>query len=274
MTVSVAVPCLYRDDATERLLSDIRRQSAAGGAELDLVVVEGVSPVGRARNEALRRVRGDYLVWVDADDEIADDWWTSIVHASEGCPDVVVFGWRDEKCEREILPDSQCADATGLFRAVLRDEPPNAYLWNKVIRRDLWNGVCFDESFLFQDDFVVIPQVLCRASRVEVLDKVLYRYRFDSTGVSCKRGIAHLDEVLRARWKRFEDWRESPSAREALVPFMLMCAERFVSVKDRAERRVLHRYARRLFGHLPTVLRCPLCCRLFTLRALLAMCGF
>lgn len=274
MTVSVVVACLRRDEATEKLLSDIRRQASAGGADLDLVVVEGLSPVGRARNEAMNRACGDFITWVDCDDEILEGWWRSIVGALEEDPDVVVFGLRDEKTAQDVLPGSRSADAPALFQAVLRDEAPYAYLCNKVFRRSLWEGVRFDEDVPFQVDFIVLPSVLSKATRSVAIDKVLYHYRFNPNGVSRSRDPDRLDVALRVRWERFEKWQRTSHAADAITPFVGLCGCFFSELRDRSRRKVLHKHARRLLGYPLLTLRCPLPCRSFKLKALLAACGF
>lgn len=228
MTVSVIVPCLKRDEAAERCLAEIRRQAASGGAELDLVVVEGVSPCAKARNEGLRRATGDYVTWVDADDAVMEGWWRSISEALAERPDAVVFGWHDEKSLADLaFCPSDSNPARQLLQDVLRDEVPCSFLWNKVIRKDLWLGARFDERWRFQEDFAVLPSVLRKAQSVVVIAEPLYRYRFNSDSISRKETPTHAKELLDVRWRRFEDWRRTDFAREALTPFVSLLSWRY-----------------------------------------------
>ena len=70
--VTVIIPSLdgYRDGCVPRLLDSIQRQTYT---DLDVKVIKGVAPQGRAINLGASRARGDVLLIVDDDAELADD---------------------------------------------------------------------------------------------------------------------------------------------------------------------------------------------------------
>lgn len=237
MKLSVIVPCRERNERADACLAGIRRQARAGGAELDLVVVTGVSPVGRARNEGLRRATGDYITWVDDDDVVLEGWWREIVRALSGRPDVVVFGWKEP--QREVVPWlGACPTAEDLRRMVLRDDfgGVRSYLWNKVFRRELWDGVRFTDAMSVIDDYEILPTVLLRARSVVVLGSSLYEYRDNPQSLvramSPEKGKSMLDAACR----RYVAWRESRFAAEARTAFVSLLygwlAERLLAGND------------------------------------------
>lgn len=175
--VSVIIPCLRRDALVERAIESVR-SSASGCLDLDLVVVEGVSPVGKARNEGLRRAEGDYIAWVDGDDEVTPDWGREIAAALVSRPDVVVV---DAECigwpfERRWGVKAGRVSAEWLMRDVSRDMGLGCNPFLYVTRRELWEGLLFAEDVRIGEDYLMAPRILSRARSCVYMGKALYRY--------------------------------------------------------------------------------------------------
>ena len=221
MKLSVIVPCRERNERADACLAEIRRQACAGGAELDLVVVTGVSPVGRARNEGLRQATGDYITWVDDDDVVLEGWWREIVRALSGRPDVVVFGW--ERGRDRHLPNlGRDVSGTLLRQVVMRDDLGGVrnFLCNKVFSRRCWEGIRFRDDASILIDYEMLPVVLLRAEKVVAIEESLYYYVANPRGITCSRTVEMEREMLDVAWRRYNRWKDSTLGDEALAAFV------------------------------------------------------
>ena len=170
MKLSVIVPTL--DGEVPSSIPDDPR--------IEVVVVKGVSPVGKARNEGLRRATGEHVAWVDADDNVSEVWKDAIFEAVESSPDVVTIdaelaGWTNR---RDCICGVSSEEATieRLRRDVYRDIVRPSALWLYVTRRELWNGLTFDEDVRVAEDYILLPKVLERAKSCVYIPHLLYRY--------------------------------------------------------------------------------------------------
>lgn len=185
----------------------VLRAVAAHPVEVELVLVAGVSPVGRARSEGLARAKGEFIAWVDDDDEVADDWLDEILKATaDPETDVVVFG--HEWVLGENARIVKIWRGTDLLADLFKDRECFSTLWDKVTRRTLWDGIRFDETALTSEDWDVLPHVLVRARHVVRIDKVLYFYQCRPESLTTTRSPqvkeAHLIHSL-ARLKLRDD---------------------------------------------------------------------
>ena len=206
MKLSAVVPVYNGAEGLERCLESIRGSSAAGGnATLELVVVDDASTdatpriierfrerfpeivvvrheanrgVGEARNTGLVHATGEWVAWVDADDTVAPEWFARLAENVGDDVEVVTFGsrlWRGERArELRYRPDVCSVDATAFCCDALRDLGTSTWLWNKMFRRSLFDGLSF--SGRSQEDFRMMPLALARAKRVRCLPDALYDY--------------------------------------------------------------------------------------------------
>ena len=174
MKLSVIVPSL-----NGQVPESLRRQ-VEGREDVELVVVTGVSPVGRARNEGLDRAKGEYIAWVDSDDEVADGWLAEILAAIGDDVDVVtidaeIAGRKGRaNCVWGVREDDVSIER--LRRAVYRDISRQSPLWMYVTKRRLWADLRFDETARIAEDYLILPHVVLRAKNCRYLSKLLYRY--------------------------------------------------------------------------------------------------
>ena len=214
MKLSISILTLRRDALFERCMRSVERSIAAADAdalEYELVVVEGVTPVGAARNEALRRMKGDWIATVDADDEVEEPWFGEICSAVREAEkpgseiDDIVFDMTVVRGGREIAHRygrSGTVGAQVVVADILRDMRLGGHLVRHVSRRSLWAAIRFADVRV-AEDALVLPQVLAKARRVLPVACPVYRY-IERTSSLCATttSIAFFEQAV-VRTMRF-----------------------------------------------------------------------
>lgn len=186
MRLSIIVPSL--DGNVPKSL----RTAVAGRPDVEVIAIKGVSPVGKARNEGLRRASGDYVAWVDADDEVTEDWLPSIQEAIEAEPDLITFdaarvGWGTDV--EDMTWGERRPTPAKLMRAVYNSLELSCNMWAYVTKRVLWQGLAFDEQAAMAEDFALAPQLFGRAQTVVYIPQKLYRYVSNAASLVHQHGF-------------------------------------------------------------------------------------
>lgn len=135
--------------------------------------------VSAARNDALRRITGRYLMFMDSDDLLEPHALERLVStADEMNADIVEGSHTFFGADREPELFSHGAELCQIHHLELYGFP-----WGKVISCKLLEDFCFPEGYLFED--TVMATLLHPASSMNIaIPDTVYRYRDNHSGIT------------------------------------------------------------------------------------------
>jgi CRISPR system Cascade subunit CasB len=163
--------------------------------------------LGMARNAGVDLARGDYVLFVDADDALAEESLQVLSKrvAQAGRPDLVMFGFARRYPDGRAEPDERSAGLAP--EAVLRaqDRPelleifPSA--WNKAYRREFLRDHDLRFPAGYYEDMPFTYPALMSADSIATLDRVCYLYRQHGGGnILRSPGRRHMEVFT--QWER------------------------------------------------------------------------
>jgi len=175
---NIEVLCID-DGSTDGSLS-ILRDYAAEDSRLCILEQENRG-VSAARNAGLEAARGTWIAFVDSDDEVLPDIWTTLLDGV-GTEDAVCFSAEEIRMEngRQVPVESGYFDVAFQGMRSLQDEDLfrlSMTVWDKLFRRSKVEACMlrFPEGLHFEDNvFVLNFFILYRNIRFE--PRKLYRY--------------------------------------------------------------------------------------------------
>lgn len=205
--VSVIIPIYNAEDYLEQCLESVIRQTYT---DLEIIAVLdgptdqsesivkrfvekdpriiGVNQPNRgssaARNYGLSLATGEYVSFIDSDDWIAETYIQRLVeNALTSDADMVICNYyRYKEKGAKIVPNqplpSGIHDSNTVIRELIRDKYLQNFLWNKLIRRDVFekNRISFPVGLIFED-LAIMSRVAYYCHKVNIINEHLYYYR-------------------------------------------------------------------------------------------------
>lgn len=149
--------------------------------------------LSQTRNEALKIVSGEYVLFVDSDDYIDNNLVEKILRLMRGNnADVAIFSNYEitnfgstkyiNAFEKDNI-DISSLDTNKLYHLVMMDKILNV-VWNKMYKSDLWKGVQFPVGYNYEDLFVQ-PSLLLNAKKIiYTRDYLYYNNRLNSNSIT------------------------------------------------------------------------------------------
>ena len=127
--------------------------------------------VSSARNRGLKEAKGEYIVFIDSDDLISDDYIEQIYKAIETDPDTVYISWKsiDGKLGKVIQSESD------------EFNPWNRCVWNRVFKKEYIKGLYFNEDMNIAEDDDFLKRLPVPKSKTYI-PKQIYFYRAGREG--------------------------------------------------------------------------------------------
>ncbi len=163
-----------------------------------------------ARNSGLARVKGDYIAFVDPDDNVALDFVEKLVsHLERAEADIAVCPFVRVKTHEEVgvtdeadVEEEIMTGIEALGRIFSEYNVETIVAWNKLYRSELWDGLTFPVGRIHEDEMMV-PQLLYRAKRVVRINCPLYYYFSNDNGIMSRaRGEKGLDILVAIEERR------------------------------------------------------------------------
>jgi CDP-glycerol glycerophosphotransferase len=208
--ISVVIPVHGVEDYLDRCLDSILAQPTGPGWSIEVIAVDDASPdrcgailasrqdprlrvirtpaaagPGPARDLGAKEATGEYVWFVDGDDELAEGALAAVAGSLARLqPDVLIVDFENLYPDGTTSPSSGAKYLSGPETGTLADHPALIHLtmtaWSKVFRRDFLCGlgVSFGSAGPApHEDVPVTTLALLTARRIGVLDRVCYRYR-------------------------------------------------------------------------------------------------
>jgi CDP-glycerol glycerophosphotransferase len=177
------------DDASPDGCGPLLDARAKADPRLHVIHLAQNAGPGHARNIGLEQAAGEYVWFVDADDQLAVGALAAVTaRLGRDHPDVLLVDYED------LYPNGKTRPSPGA--ALLRDTPAAPFTlaeqprvihltmtsWSKVIRRAFLAGIGLSFPEGIHEDVALTCAMLLGAERISALGQVCYRYRRDRPG--------------------------------------------------------------------------------------------
>lgn len=179
------------------------------------------------RNRGLDLVCGEFVTFVDSDDVIDLDMYASLMAKfSESDIDIVVCGHRVIQYNGEIEENKYGAhnlsgvEATSM---ILNDSVLPSFLWDKICRVDIWQGLRFPEGRIYED-LATTFRLFNKSRRVIIVDEVYYSYYRRTNSICLSAGVEKDMKRSYDLYKAFYDRYEFALSNHLYASMIPICA--------------------------------------------------
>lgn len=137
--------------------------------------------VSSARNAALDIATGDYIGFVDSDDWIEPELYSSLIQKiSESGKNIALCSYyaveiSGERYECRCVVDKEVLDKDDYFRFIVLGGD-GGYIWNRLYDADILKEVRFDEDIWYSEDLLFNFKTAQKSNGAAILDKIEYNY--------------------------------------------------------------------------------------------------
>lgn len=141
--------------------------------------------VSAARNYGLSRAKGDYVLFLDADDTILAQYLEKMIVEFSDCEvDMVVCSYRKNGVKLE--QENRLLTANETIYEIIQPHGAKGYIGTKMFRRDIIEveKLSFDEDIFFSEDLLFNIRYLQHANMVKFIEDALYLYEITEGSIS------------------------------------------------------------------------------------------
>lgn len=160
--------------------------------------------LGAARNTALNVAKGEYIIYLDGDDYLAEDDVLEKLDKLIGTDktDIVYLGFKIEGDREELVIPTE-ETCTKRYKAAI-DKYPN--VWSKCWRREFLekNNIRFPD-YRFYEDVLYVYKGVMKAESYKIADFVVHKYTSGRVGsITTRVGVKNIDDTVKNLYELLE----------------------------------------------------------------------
>lgn len=182
--LQAGVEVLIINDGTKDKSAKIAEGFANNYRECVKVINKLNGGVSSARNKGLELAKGEYIIFADPDDLLAEDYISTIFKAINvySNPDMIFFDYFMGSDEKGFKRNSVHAFKEGIvskesyIREQIKNKDISGAIWNIIVKKSLYNGLWFNESTRYGEDYEMMTDLSLRVDKIVYIQKPLYYY--------------------------------------------------------------------------------------------------
>lgn len=178
------------DDGSKDNTPEILDSYAANYPFMEVIHQDNAG-VAAARNRLVEEAKGDYVLFVDADDWVETSMVERMLKTIEDSgADIVVCGSIKEEAEQSyyvpVTKEPQMVvGVQNIIQSLLRHDNLNGSLWNKLVPRKYYEGLKFHDGIWYGEDCLFFWKALNRCVRkLYFMPDLLYHHRMNNQSIS------------------------------------------------------------------------------------------
>lgn len=233
--ISVIVPIYKVENCLERCLDSLCEQSLSN---IEIILIDDASPdrcgeiceqytikdkrfkvvhhaenqgLSAARNTGIRLATANYLMFVDSDDWVHEDFCKDAYECSVSKnADLVIFGY-DRVGYSIISALTNYKHKTNIpsgYKSRMEALSLNAVstvAWNKLYRKDLFRTVSYPEGYYYEDNGTTY-KTIWQARKIYYLDKILYYHFYRKDSITSFKNEKAMHDWLAMTMQQYYDF--------------------------------------------------------------------
>ena len=174
-----------------------------------VVIHQENAGVCAARNAALRVATGDYLGFVDPDDHLEPDMFEYLLdNLKKYDADISCCRFYRENMRLEISLETDGIiheyNSEEAIRELLNLSTLKAVFWNKLFKKEIFDGVEFPEGVIYEGT-IMVHQLFLKAKKILFLPEAKYYYQVYNNSYVHTKTLKYQCDYVRAQISRYND---------------------------------------------------------------------
>lgn len=158
--------------------------------------------VGTARNNGIKKAKGDYISFVDSDDyielQMLEDMYLTALSKDL---DIIVSRYQKVNSNNQIIqqgPDYSNFDKESMFKSLLTMSIPSV-CWNALYKRSLFkqSDCLFPSKNIYNEDTATLYKLFYYANSIEFTNSIYYNWHYVPNSKTNSISLKHIDDMYR-----------------------------------------------------------------------------